>query len=226
MSGSLKDRKLGMIHAAAFTTQVVDKFIKEIIPEVTVAHIADDTIQMANNEAEIGTCPKVNYAKFVGYAHNLEEFGVDLIMLACSTFNRAVEFARPMINTPMLQIDRPMMELAVKTGPRVGLVATLPTTIPSSRRLLEQAAADVRKEIKIEESLNSEAFQALRAGDPNKHNELLLAEIDRLSKSVDSIVLAQVSMTALEPYLTNTRVPVFNSGRTGFTRVREILSAI
>jgi len=226
MSGSLKDRKLGMIHAAAFTTQVVDKFIKEIIPEVTVAHIADDTIQMANNEAEVGTCPKVNYAKFVGYAHNLEEFGVDLIMLACSTFNRAVEFARPMINTPMLQIDRPMMELAVKTGPRVGLVATLPTTIPSSRRLLEQAAADAKKAIKIEESLNSEAFQALRAGDPNKHNELLLAEIDRLSKTVDSIVLAQVSMTALEPYLTNTRVPVFNSGRTGFTRVREILSAM
>jgi aspartate/glutamate racemase len=226
MSGSLKDKKLGMIHAAAFTTQVVDKFIKEIIPEVTVAHIADDTIQMANNEAEIGTCPKVNYAKFVGYAHNLEEFGVNLIMLACSTFNRAVEFARPMINTPMLQIDRPMMELAVKTGPRVGLVATLPTTIPSSRRLLEQAAADAKKEVKIEESLCSEAFQALRAGDPNKHNELLLAEIDRLSKSVDSIVLAQVSMTALEPYLTNTRVPVLNSGRTGFTRVREILSAM
>ena len=215
-----------MIHAAAFTTQVVDKFIKEIIPEVTVAHIADDTIQMANNEAEVGTCPKVNYAKFVGYAHNLEEFGVDLIMLACSTFNRAVEFARPMINTPMLQIDRPMMELAVKTGPRVGLVATLPTTLPSSRRLLEQAAADAKKEIKIEESLNSEAFQALRAGDPARHNELLLAEIDRLSKSVDSIVLAQVSMTALEPYLTSTRVPVFNSGRTGFTRVREILSAL
>src|SRR5580765_4633515 len=114
MSGSLKDKKLGMIHSAAFTVQVVDKFIKEIIPEVTVAHLADDTIQMANNEGEIGSCPKVNYAKFVQYAHNLEEYGVDLIMLACSTFNRAVEFARPMVNTPLLQIDRPMMELAVK----------------------------------------------------------------------------------------------------------------
>ena len=50
MAGSLKDKKLGMIHSAAFTVQVVDKFIKEIIPEVTVAHLADDTIQMANNE--------------------------------------------------------------------------------------------------------------------------------------------------------------------------------
>ncbi len=225
MAGSLKDKKLGMIHSAAFTVQVVDKYIKEIIPEVTVAHLADDTIQMANNEGEIGCCPKVNYAKFVQYAHNLEEYGVDLIMLACSTFNRAVEFARPMVNTPMLQIDRPMMELAVKTGNRVGLLGTLPTTMPASRRLLEQAAADAKKEVQIKEILCSEAFQALRAGNPQKHNEMLLAEIDKLSREVDSIVLAQVSMTALEPLLGQTRVPVFNSGRTGFTRVREILSA-
>ncbi len=226
MSTSLKDKKLGMIHSAAFTVQVVDKFIKEIIPEVTVAHLADDTIQMANNDAEIGTCPKVNYAKFVSYAHNLEQYGVNLIMLACSTFNRAVEFARPMVNTPMLQIDRPMMELAVKTGTRVGLVATLPTTVPSSRRLLEQAAADAKKDVQIKEFLSTEAFQALRAGNPQKHNELLLEGIDKLSREVDSIVLAQVSMTALEPFLGNTRVPVFNSGRTGFTRVRELLSAM
>jgi aspartate/glutamate racemase len=225
MTSSLKDKKLGMIHSAAFTVQVVEKYIKEIIPEVMVAHLADDTIQMANNTAEIGTCPKVNYAKFVQYAHNLEEYGVDLIMLACSTFNRAVEFARPMVNTPMLQIDRPMMELAVKTGNRVGLLGTLPTTMPASRRLLEQAASDARKAIQIKEVLCTEAFQALRAGNPQRHNELLLSEIDKLSQNVDSIVLAQVSMTALEPLLGQTRVPVFNSGRTGFTRVREILSA-
>jgi aspartate/glutamate racemase len=226
MAGSLKDKKLGMIHSAAFTVQVVEKYIQEIIPEVTVAHLADDTIQMANTTAEIGTCPKVNYAKFVSYAHNLEEYGVDLIMLACSTFNRAVEFARPMVNTPMLQIDRPMMELAVKTGSRVGLVATLPTTVPPSRRLLEQAAAEAKKDVQIREFLCTEAFQALRAGNPQKHNELLLEGIDKLSREVDSIVLAQVSMTALEPLLTNPRVPVFNSGRTGFTRVREILSGV
>ena len=30
-------------------------------------------------------------------------------------------------------------------------------------------------------------------------------------------------MTALEPMLGSTRVPVYNSGRTGVTRVREIL---
>jgi len=37
--------------------------------------------------------------------------------------------------------------------------------------------------------------------------------------------MAQVSMTALEPLLTKTRVPVYNSGRTAFQRIREILEA-
>ena len=38
--------------------------------------------------------------------------------------------------------------------------------------------------------------------------------------------MAQVSMSVLESKLTNTRVPVYNSGRTGFNKVREILESI
>jgi Asp/Glu/hydantoin racemase len=140
--------------------------------------------------------------------------------------NRAVEYARPMINAPMLQIDRPMMDLAVQDGNAVGLLATLPMTVPSSERLIRLAAEDAKKEIEIKTVLSSEAFKALREGDPEKHNAILLDEIDKLSKEVDAIVMAQVSMTALEPRLTKTRVPVYNSGRTGFTKAREILESL
>jgi hypothetical protein len=38
--------------------------------------------------------------------------------------------------------------------------------------------------------------------------------------------MAQVSMTALEPRLTSTRVPVYNSGRTAFNRIRELLESL
>lgn len=226
MSKDLSGKTLGIIHAAVFTANVVQKFIDEIIPEVTVVHLGDDTIQNTNVASEVGTIPKVNYFKFATYARFLEEAGVDLIMLGCSTFNRAVEYARPMINTPMLQIDRPMMDLAVKTGNRVGLLCTLPSTVPSSERLLRQAAEDAQKKIEIKTVLSSEAFKALMAGDPEKHNELLLEEIDKLAKEVDSIAMAQVSMSALEPRLTNPPVPVYNSGRTGFLRARETLESL
>lgn len=226
MKKDLSNRTIGLIHASSLTIPIAKPFIQEIIPEVQVMHLCDDTIQRDNIAAGVGVIPKINYFKFATYAHFLEEAKVDLIVLMCSTFNRAVEFARPMINVPMLQIDRPMMELAVKTGKRIGLLATLPTTVPSSERLLKLVAEEMGKEIEIKTILSSEAFKELEKGNIEKHNEILLDEVDKLSKEVDCICMAQISMSVLESRLTNVRVPVYNSGRTGFTRVREILEAM
>jgi len=225
MRKDLKGKKLGIIHAALITTRAVQKYIDEIIPEVEVVHWVDDTIQNTNFACEPGTIPKRNYAKFVQAALSQQEYGVDLILLACSTFNRAAEYARPMLDTPLLQIDRPMMDLAVQDGDRIGLLATVPTTVPASERLLRLAAEEAGKKIEVRLRLCSEAFQVLKAGDPDRHNVMLLKEIGMLSGEVDAIVMAQVSMTALEPHLQNTKVPVYNSGRTAFNKIRQILEA-
>jgi len=222
----LKGKTLGIIHANIITTKVMEPYIKKYIPEVTLCHMVDDTIQRDNIAAGVGVIPKANYFKFAQYAHNLEEAGVDLILLACSTFNFAAELARPMINTPIAQIDRPMMEEAVKTGKRVGLLATLETTVPSSERLLRIAAAEAGKEVEIKSVLCPQAFVELQKGDPEAHNRILLEAIDKLSGEVDSIVMAQLSMSVLAPLLTNTKIPVFNSGDTGFGRVRKMLEEL
>ena len=223
MKKDLTGKKLGIIHAALITTRAVQKYIDEIIPEVEVVHWVDDTIQNTNFACEPGVIPPGNYAKFVQAALSQQEYGVDLILLACSTFNRTIEYAHPIIHTPILQIDRPMMDLTVQDGRRVGLLATVPTTVPASERLLRLAAKEAGREVAVNTRLCSEAFQVLKAGNPEKHNEMLLQEIDRLSGEVDSIVMAQVSMTALEPRLTNPKVPVYNSGRTAFNRICQIL---
>ena len=216
-------KTLGIIHASHITIDAVGPYIKKYIPEVEIMHLCDDTIQRDNISAGVGVIPKTNYYKFAQYAHNLEEANVDLIMLACSTFNFSAELARPMINTPIAQIDRPMMELAVKRGKKIGLLATLSTTVPSSERLLKIAAKEAGKEIEIKTVLCSEAFEEYLKGNFEKHNEMLLEEIDKLSDEVDCIAMAQLSMSKLAPLLKNTKVPVYNSGDTGFERVRDIL---
>lgn len=221
----MKTKKmLGIIHAALISSKSMQAYIDEMIPDVEVAHVVDDTIQITNFACKPGIIPKANFYKFATYAHFLEEAGADLVLLACSTFNQAVEFARPMINVPLLQIDRPMMDLAVEHGNRIGLLATVPTTVPASERLLRQAALEKGKEVEITTALCSEAFDVLKQGNVELHNRLLLEQIDRLSASVDAIVLAQVSMSTLEPMLTDTAVPVYNSARTGFERVRQLLN--
>jgi aspartate/glutamate racemase len=222
----LSNKTLGIFHAALISSKAVQPFIDEIIPGVTVVHFVDDTVQNTNFQSQPGVIPKENFFRFASYAHNLELSGVDLILLACSTFNRAVEVARPMINTTMLQIDRPMMDLAVMQGKKIGLLATVPTTVPASERLLRLAASEAGKNIDVTTVLCTEAFEEIKKGNVDNHNALLLKEIDLLSRNVDVIVMAQVSMSALEPMLTNTRVPVLNSGRTGFNKVREILESM
>jgi aspartate/glutamate racemase len=223
MPKNLSGKKLGIIHAALITTRAVQRYLDEVVPEVEVVHFVDDTIQNTNFACAPGTIPPGNYAKFVQAALSQQEYGVDLILLACSTFNRAVEFARPMIKTPLLQIDRPMMDLAVRQGSRIGLIATVPTTVPASERLLRLAATDAGRTVEVKTRLCSDAFAAIKAGKVERHNEILLGEIDRLSSEVDAIVLAQLSMSALEPHLGTTKVPVYNSGRTAFTYIREFL---
>ena len=203
----LSKKTLGIIHASHITIQAMEPYIRQFIPEVEIMHLCDDTIQRDNIKAGAGIIPKVNYFKFAQYAHNLEEAGVDLILLACSTFNYAAELGRPLVNTPIAQIDRPMMEKAVRTGKKIGLLA----------------AAEAGAEIERKTLLCSEAFEEYSKGNIERHNEILVDAIDKLSEDVDCIVMAQLSMSALAPFLKDTKVPVYNSGETGFLRVREML---
>ena len=216
-------KTIGIIHAVHLTIAAMQPFLKRYIPEVEVVHLCDDTIQRDNIAAGVGVIPKHNYFRFAQYCHNLQESGVELILLACSTFNYAAELARPMIDIPILQIDRPMMELAVSRGKRVGLLATLATTVPSSERLLRIVAAEKNVPVEIVTVLRPEAFAAIQKGDKETHNRILLEEIDKLSGKVDSIAMAQLSMSALEPFLGKTNVPVYNSGTTGFGYIRQKL---
>lgn len=216
-------KTIGIIHAVNLTIRAMQPFLDRYIPDIEVVHLCDDTIQRDNIAAGVGVIPKTNYYKFAQYAHNLQEAGVDLILLACSTFNYAAELARPMIDIPIMQIDRAMMELAVAQGSRVGMLATLATTVPSSERLLRIVAAEKKVPVEITTVLRPEAFEAFQKGDNETHNRILLEEIDKLSGKVDSIVMAQLSMSALAPMLGKTKVPVYNSGTTGFEAIRRTL---
>jgi aspartate/glutamate racemase len=219
----MPQKTLGIIHSVHITIGAVQPLLAQYLPDVTVMHLCDDTLQRDVIRVPGVIPPSVN-RKFAQYAKNLEEAGADLILLACSTMSQAVELARPVIRVPMLQIDRPMMELAVCRGRRVGLLATLASTVPSSERLLRAVAGEMHKEVEISTVLRGEAFDALKAGDVDRHNAILLEEIEALSSKVDSIVMAQLSMSVLAPLARGMRIPVFDSGTTGFARVREMLS--
>jgi Asp/Glu/hydantoin racemase len=87
-----------------------------------------------------------------------------------------------------------MADQAVAIGNRIGVVATLSTTLGPTTDLVERRAQIAGKNPSIKAVLCEGAFEALMSGDTATHDAKVLAALQQLSKEVDVIVLAQASM--------------------------------
>ena len=78
-----------------------------------------------------------------------------------------------------------MAKEAVAKGKVIGILATVPTSAPATRALLQMEAEEQKKEIVIKTVINEKAFQYLLAGNTEKHNALVHAELEKLQDEVD-----------------------------------------
>ncbi len=119
-----------------------------------------------------------------------------------------------------------MAEEASRIGARIGVVATVSTTLEPTVRLIRKKAAEHGREIDVTERIADGAFEALLAGDAQRHDNILKQAIISLMDEVHVVVLAQISMARLVPLLGATRVPVLSSPRSGVEAVRRALAAL
>lgn len=151
--------------------------------------------------------------------------GADAAMTCCSSVGGAVEELAAGMPFPVLRIDRPMAERAVALGPRVGVLATVSTTLEPTAGLIERLARDSGREVTVTRRLVAGAYQARLAGHGEEHDRLVLAALRELLGAVDVIVLAQASMARLLPALGDTgSVPVLSSPESGLAAALETLN--
>ena len=65
----------------------------------------------------------------MNYAASAQEAGADFILFTCSSIGPAVETAATLTDVPVLRVDQPMADKAVQLGKRIGVIATLSTTL-------------------------------------------------------------------------------------------------
>ena len=113
---------------------------------------------------------------------------------------------------------------AVETAIRIGVLATLQTTLAPTANLLKAMAAERNKKIEVVEGLAEGAFQAVMAGDREKHDNLILKASEAIAGKVDLIVLAQGSMARMETKLAElTGKEVLSSPLSGVLAVKEYI---
>jgi len=200
-----------LIHTSATLVPVFAQLCKDKLPNVEVFNIADDSLVKGIREA--GSLTAMIARRVAGYLESAELAGADYIMVTCSSIGPAVEAGAKLMGVPVLRVDQPMADQAVATGGKIGVIATLPTTLEPTADLILRRAALAGKQIELTSKLCEGAFEALMAGDATTHDAKVAAALKELSQQVDVIVLAQASMARVVDTLAlaDKRVPILAS---------------
>ena len=196
---------------------------KEKLPTVEVFNIVDDSLVKGIREAGSIT-PQIS-KRVLDYLKSAESGGADQIMVTCSSIGPAVEAGAKEVKVPVLRVDQPMADQAVATGKRIGVIATLSTTLEPTADLVLRRAALAGKQIELTSRLAEGAFEALMGGDAARHDAMVAAALKELSKQVDVILLAQASMARVVDTLApeDKRVPILASPGTAVDYLATVL---
>lgn len=219
----MKTKTLGLVHTSATLVPVFQKLCSEFLPGINVFNIVDDSLikdVITRNELT-----KLTSRRVVAHIGSAEAAGADFILVTCSSIGAAIEAAADLTGVPVLRVDQPMADLAVKTGRKIGVIATLPTTLGPTSDLVKRRAALAGKEIELTSRLCEGAFEALMGGNPEKHDEMVAQALAELSAEVEVVVLAQASMSRVVDGLPDAekRVPILASPTLAIQHIADLL---
>ena len=217
-------KTLGLIHTSATLVPVFADLCNKYLPGVKTFNIVDDSL--IKNTIACGELTPATSRRVVNYAGSAQEAGADFILFTCSSIGPAVEMAASLTKVPVLRVDQPMADKAVQMGGKIGVIATLSTTLEPTTDLVKRRAAAAGKEIEIVSRLCEGAFDALMSGDAATHDKLVAGALKDLSKEVDVIVLAQASMARVVDSLDNSEksVPILASPALAIQHLASVLS--
>lgn len=207
----MKRKTLALIHTSATLVPVFAQLCKAKLPQVDTFNIVDDSLVRAIGAK--GSLTADIARRVQAYIVSAEAGGADHILVTCSSIGPAVEASAAFCSVPVLRVDQPMADQAVRSGKRIGVIATLPTTLNPTSDLVRRRALAAGREITLVSRLCEGAFEALMQGEAQKHDALVAKALVELSSQVDVILLAQASMARVVDTLSpeQRRIPILAS---------------
>ena len=202
-----------LVHTVPALSAAFDEMRAELAPDIPVRHVVRsallaDAIEAGGltDEIRARTCAALLEASA----------GACVVLCTCSTVGPGADDAAAQAPVPILRIDRPMAEAAVRAGGRITVAATLATTIGPTVDLVADAARRAGRDVEIGSVVFAEARARLVAGDEEGHARIIADGLHEAASSADAIVLAQASMTPALARCADIAVPLLTSPRSGF----------
>lgn len=215
---------VALIHTSPSMIPVFKPLVDELVgSQASVFNMVDESLLC--DIIQSGQCPPTTARRLCGHVLSASDAGADIILVTCSSMGPAVEAARVLVPVTVLRADEAMVDQAVSVGRRIGIVATLPSTLAPTQSLVHSKASQQSKEVQIHASVIDGAFAAVMNGNPQKHDQLVADAVRQLAEKVDVVLLAQASMARAIDALPQGQIsiPVLSSPRLAIQKVARIL---
>jgi len=217
---------LALLHTSPTLSPLFNGLCAKHLPNTRLLHFVDESL--IKNTIAAGHLEKQTMRRLIDLVGSTFDAGADAVLVTCSSIGPAVDIAAALHDKPVLRVDAPMAERAIAAGNRVGVLATLSTTLDPTVALVRRTAAEMGKQIEMVEHLCEGAFEAVMAGDTATHDRVVGTAIRETMKGVDAILLAQASMARVLDSLRPEEIPapVFTSPELGVERARDVLERL
>jgi Asp/Glu/hydantoin racemase len=216
-------RRVVLVHTVTGLVPVFRDLANVLPGDVQISNIVDESL-LEDAIAAGGLTHAVN-RRVVDHVLSAADSGAVAVLATCSSIGPAVEIASQLVAVPVLRIDEPMASAAIENATRIGVLATVASTLDPTVDLLRRCAQRLRKDVELVPVLKADAFAAIRSGDGTRHDVIIGEALAELAGDVDAIVLAQASMArvvaTLDPGVLV--VPVFSSPGSGMARLASVI---
>ena len=201
-------KKIAVINATKVSIAPVDAAAKAF-PDVQILHLMDEGMSyLAKQEGQI---TGKNMARMAAQLRSAAELGVDGILLSCTIFSPYIDTLRMLTDLPLVAADVGVFEKAAAEYNRIGAVVSFPPTMDSVAAVVQRCRSRINPSFDVELRLAEGAFDAMAAGDAERHNRLLYETALQLAHGKEAVVLSQMSHMRALPLFADFPVPVLTS---------------
>jgi aspartate/glutamate racemase len=213
---------LAVLHTTIETVKPARALLGRHAPAVRAFNLVDDGFLPL---LPAGATPST-VARLRAYLEIARDAGAAAVLCCCSSLG-AIADAVETPPLPFWRLHDAVADEAIAKASTIGLLATGETPLRAVSALLSRRAAEAGRAPQVIARVASGAFQALIAGREQEHDELVVAELERLAGECEAIVLAQLTIERVIQRLSPaTAARVLSSGELGFARAARQLGAL
>lgn len=212
-----------LIHATPLSITPITAAFTRLWPEARLANLLEDSL--SRDLVDAGELTPVMSQRFLKLATYAAESGADAILFTCSAFGDAIDLCKRSLSIPILKPNEAMIEEAVLRNQKISILSTFPLAITSMTEEFQSFARQQGVEIDLSAHVCPEAFDELRKGNADRHDQLIM-DMARTVTNSELLCFAQFSMTSAAQQTSQASgLPVLTTPDSAILKLRRLLEA-